>query len=380
MKKALLIIASVLVFHSCAVNLLVDFRPVTEAGYAMFGGVPERNFYSDIEIRDSLELVRRFELKGSHSNTSVTAGNGLIFTGDLSGRIYAFDIETGKSYGYKKYDGEISIAPALIGRRIYFVVNKRNEPNSTLVTFDFFDGKEINKYDLNGSVKSELLILNNRIVAVDNEGAVYNFNTAGYVEWSFDTKQKQNSHPSSDGKIIAWGTNEGKLIIFSAEQKKILDSFSADTSVTSGTAIDNHIIYFGDAAGNLYAYNYPQKKLLWKINTGAKIVNFPVQNDSLVISGNLKGMIYAVRKKSGALKWSLKIDGLINATPLMTKNILLQPDLNKKMYLIDVANGAIRETINYEGRAKLSPVYYRDYIIAGSDRGIVYIYNYKRGG
>ncbi|MGK9369568.1 outer membrane protein assembly factor BamB family protein [Melioribacter sp. Ez-97] len=380
MKKVLLIIASVLVFNSCVANLLVDYRPVDGNGYVMFGAVPERKFYSNIEIPDSLKLVRKLELKGSHANTSVIAGNGLIFTGDLSGRIYAFDIETGKSYGYKKYDGEISTAPALIGRRIYFVVNKRNKPNSVFVTFDYFDGKEINRYELNGSVSSELLILNDRIFIVDNEGEIYNFNTAGYVEWTFKTYEKQNSHPSSDGKIIAWGANNGKLIIFSEDRKKIVDTFKADASVTSGTVIDNRVIYFGDAIGNLYAYNYSRKKLIWKINTGAKIINFPVHNDSLVISGNLKGIINAVYKESGKLKWSVKIDGLVNATPLMTGNILLQPDLNKKIYLIDAANGEIRKTLHYDGRAKLNPVYYRDYIITGADRGIIYIYDYKSDG
>ncbi len=346
----------------------------------MFGEISERKFYSNINISDSLELINKLELKGSQSFTSVVAGNGLIFTGDLSGRIYAFDINSGKSYGYKKYDGEILLAPILIGRRIYFALNNRNKPYSTFVTFDYFDGREINRYDLDCTINSELLLLKDQIIAIDKRGKIYSFNTAGYPEWSYNTKQEQSSHPSSDGNIVAWGTNEGKLIIFSLEQKKIVDSFDADTSITSGSTIENHVVYFGDAIGNLYAYNYLHKKLLWKVYTGAKIVNFPVYNDSLVIIGNLKGIINAVGKIDGKLKWSVKTNGLIDSTPFLTRNILLQPDLNKKLYLIDVASEKIKKIINYDGRVKLSPLCYKNYIITGADRGIIYIYNYMQDG
>jgi len=362
---------------SCSKPIFLKNMGSDEPGYFMFGKTPERNFYHEKAITENLELLWNAQTHGSHSNTSFVIYNDHLFIGDLSGRIYVFEKNSGKLIGYEKFNGSIDISPVLYKLRFYFVLNDREEFYSRFIVFDFINGKILSEDKIFSSVSNELIRLEDGIAVYSDNGEIIKYNYAGIREWTTQTKTTSLSSPCSDGVTIFCANTKGELLFVDTKngdikyQEKISDHFE------SGLTFDGENLFLGNNNGVLLSFHIQTKRINWLINTGARIISTPVFDNQKIIVGNLSGNIFAVDKKSGKKLWSLKTNGIINTTPLLTKTFLIQPDLNKKLHLINPHIGAIVKSIDYEGRVKLSPIIFDDILYLGSDRGQIFAYKIK---
>lgn len=365
---------AVVTINSCSHEFSIKEFTYDNSGINMYGRVPERNFWLNVYVKDSLELLWEAETSGSQSNTSVITNGNFLFVCDLSGRIYCFNMQTGKSLGYYKYNGAISVAPVINKLRIYFVVNLKNESFSIFVMKDIVSGKTLSEIKIEGSINNEMLKLEDGIIILSDHGELIKINFAGVKEWSLKTKQATHCIAASDGKVIAFGNDAGELIFVSVNEGIILSRQKISDYPLASITIDYDLIFFTDASGKLFCYDYTNKKLLWQFKTGSNIRSIPVFNSKSVFVGNLSGKIYSIRKNDGKLLWLLDTKGIINTTPLLLRNYLIQPDFNKKIYFINQENGQIIRTLYFESRIKLTPVIFDDIIFFGVDRGKILAY------
>lgn len=345
-----------------------------QPGYFMYGKVPERKFFENVTINDSLQLIWSAETVGSQGNTSVVIYNDLLFVGDLSGRVYVFDRATGKLLGYEKYSGSIPIAPVINNLRMFFVVNDFNEKYSTLNNFDFLGGKILSASKIFGSVQNEMLKLNDGIVVLSDQGELIKFNLAGLRRWSAATKLTTKSSPASNGELILFGNDKGELIAISAMNGKIIYRTKLSAGIEGNVCIDNAAAYIGANDGKLFSVKISDGKVNWYFDTNDKIVTAPVYNKNQIFVGNLAGKIFCLNKADGKLIWKTQTHGVLNATPWLFKNYLVQPDLNRKVYFINTQTGKIERRYEFERRVKLSPVFYDGILYLGVDRGIINAY------
>jgi len=91
--KKILIIGSMIVFLlGCGKSFIKITARLDSDPYPMFGKTSARNFYVPVTVSDSLVLIWENEVHGSFTNSSVTVYDEYVFTSDLGGRIYVFDI------------------------------------------------------------------------------------------------------------------------------------------------------------------------------------------------------------------------------------------------------------------------------------------------
>lgn len=361
-------------FSSCTQPMVIKYVSSEEPGHVMYGKVPQRNFYENTFINEKMLKLWTSETNGSQANTSVIIYDDYLFVTDLSGRIYAYDKNTGKRIGYEKYKGAISIAPIINKLRIYYVVNHRLERYSTFYMRDFTSGKTLSEVNIEGSVNNEMIRTESGILILTDNGEHLKINYGGTIEWAVKTKTTAQCNPASDGKIVVWGTQKGELIFASSDDGKIIYKNKMCEGIESGITIDNNVLFFGDITGKLYAYDYENHKIIWSYNTGAKIKSTPVFNSESVFIGNLAGNIFSIDKLTGKRNWKVETKGVINTTPLLVNNFLIQPDYNKKIHFINPIVGQTVHILAYDRRVKLSPVYYDGIIYTGSDRGEIHAY------
>ncbi len=340
----------------------------------MYGKVPQRNFYEDVSISDSLQLIWKAETNGSQSNTSFIINNDFLFVSDLSGRIYGFNIYSGNSSGFYKYSGSISVAPIINKLRIYFTINLKSENYSLFVMKDINNSKTLSETKIRGSVNSEMLKMKDGIVVLSDRGELIKFNYAGMKIWSIDTKISTHSITASDENIILFGNDKGEIFIISSSEGKILFREKISDDIINGITLENNTAYFCDSSGKLFSFNIQSKKINWVFNSKSNIVTVPVFDSKNIFIGNLSGKIFSIFKNDGKLKWSIDTKGVINSTPLLFNNYLIQPDFNKKIYFINTENGKIKKTLKFETRVKMTPVYYNGLIFFGVDRGQIFAY------
>lgn len=365
---------SLLFLLSCTQPIAFKNMIIGGSGYFMFGKNPSRTFYQNLSIEPDINLKWSAETSGSQTNTSVIIYDNILFVGDLSGKLYAFDRTSGKMFGYEKYTGSLSVAPIVSNLRIFILLNQFNEKYSVLKLFDYLNGNVLLESKLYGSVQNEMLKLSDGIVVLTDQGEIIKFNFIGSREWSLNTKVTSKSSPASNGDLILFGNENGELIAVSSQTGEIKYKTKISGGIEGDLSIDGDYAYFGDNKGKLFCVSVNEGKILWTVDTKNKILSSPVLNNENVFVGNLAGKIFCINKSFGKLIWETDTGGIINTTPTLFKNYLVQPDLNRKVFFIDTNNGEITKTYDFERRVKLSPVYYDGILYLGVDKGIINAY------
>lgn len=340
----------------------------------MYGGVPSRDFYVPVDLGDSLKQVAELDAYGSFANTTPVIYDNYIFMADLSGRVHAFNVDSGKTIGYEKFGGTIEIAPVLYNFRMFNVINESEKRFSTISYFDFFVHKILAEIPIPGKVTNEMLKLDDGIIVLTDEGTLYKINYAGIKDWSVKTNVNVYGSPAYSDGLIVFGNIKGELVAVNEKTQKIEYRKKICQSIEGGATISEGNIFIGDAQGVLYSIDLKSGTINWRFDTGTKIKSIPVFNDDQVFIGNLNGDLFSVDKKSGQKIWETATEGIINTTPLLFNDYLVQPNVARKVFLIDIKNGDIVKTIEYDRRVKTTPVYYQHKLFIGVDKSSMFVY------
>ena len=344
---------------------------------SMFGENESRNFYMPISISDSLKLLWENSINGSFPNSSVTTYGNYIFINDLSGRVYCFNADSGKSEGKLKYsDGAVYTTPVIRNGIVIFAVAHSDENTSDLYYYDFREGKTSFDKEIKGRVLTELIRTDDGIIFNTEDGKVYSYDFNGYKQWEYETGSMVHSSPAIGNNTVVFGNDDGEIIGNNSKLGSLVYKEKIGKPFYGGAAVNGNTVYIGNDDGFIYALNISNGKVIWRYNTGSRIIMVPAVNKNDLFVGNLVGEFFSLKKETGELNWKIETKGLLNASPLVTDNIILVPDLNKSIHFLDVKSGEILKTMNLEGRCKLSPVIYKDKLYIGYDDGILRAYEF----
>ena len=376
MKYLLSALISLSFLFGCSPSIIKIKPEAADEIYSMFGKTPERNFYTPQSIGDTLIKKWENDVNGGFSYTSVTVYGSYVFASDLSGRIFCFNNNNGKSVGKLRYKGAVFSAPVIEKKNIIFAVASENDNITNLISYNFILGKETYNIEIKGKVLTEIIKADSSIIFNTNNGKIFRYAFYGEKRWEFDSKSFVHSSPAVDegivflgndrGEIIAVNFNNGKLIY----RKKIGEPFYAGATIRSGIA------FIGNDNGKLYAVNLKSGNIKWEFDSHARITMVPAVKGDTMIVGNLAGDLYALKKSDGTPIWKIKTGGLLNATPLIAGNSIILPDFDKKFYLINLRTGKIFKTYYLDGRAKLSPVIADSTLFIGYENGNICAYKF----
>lgn len=342
---------------------------------SMYGKIPERNFFYDFPLSDSLKFLWTTEANGSFSNSSVVYYDQYVFVSDLSGRVFCYNISDGKKIGQLKTKGSIFSTPYIDINKIIYVSAMMDENKSVLTYFNIHENEILKEIDITGRVITEMLINKGNVILCTETGRVYSFNNNGEKNWEVKTSSRIHSSPVVGGSHIYFGNDNGEIIAMntatgdSVYRKKIGSSFQGGGSISG----DN--LYIGNDNGSLYCVDYKSGNVNWEYKTQSRIVMTPAIDNENVYAGNLSGEFFALNKNTGTVIWNKKLGTLFNTAPLVASNYLLIPDLFKKMYFTDKLTGEIKKSIEYGSRIKLTPVIFnKKILIIGYDDGVIDAY------
>jgi outer membrane protein assembly factor BamB len=342
-------------------------------GVFTFGLNNERSFNYESEIGDSISILWTAETNGSQNYSSPVIYDDILFIGDLSGRLYAFDRNSGAQFGYKKFDGAIEITPVVNNFRIICIVNNLEEKYSTMAVYDYLNGRILSETIINGKVNAELLKYEDGVVVVTTVGEIIKFNYAGNVIWKTNLKRTTYASPTSDDKFIYLGNSDKEILKIELSSGLVISKNNFINSIESKLTLNDGNIFFGDNGGIVYCVN-SNLETIWKYDTGSKIINSIAADDNSIIASNLAGNIYSLNKNDGSLNYSIVTGGMVSATPLIFNDNVLIPLVDKKMILVNKKTGVIISELSFDRRLKTTPIYYENILYFGSDRGLIHAY------
>lgn len=377
LKNKILLFALLLSLAGCARSIIKYTAKTDEAPYTMFGKIPSREFYVPEFLSDSLILKWESEMYGSFPNSSVSIYEDMVFINDLSGRIFCYNIETGKQIGKLKYSsGAVYSTPIPFRNIVVFPVAQEKDNYTELVYYNFQSGEETELIEIPGRVLTNLLVAEDDIIFTTEIGSAYRYSILGKQKWETNTWVPTRSDPALFDNLLLFGNDFGEIIALDVSTGDSVYVREIGGSFFCGLTISDSIIYCGNENGNLYAINLQDGEIIWQLHTGARISMTPAADSENIYVGNLAGCFYSVSKNSGEVNWKTCLSGIFNSTPLVSENIIVLPDVLFSIHLLNKANGERLKTINLEGRAKLSPVYFRDLLFIGFDDGILRAYEF----
>ena len=283
-------------------SISLDVKKVSSS-HSMFGENESRNFYLPLTISDSLKLVWESSINGSFPNSSVTTYEDYVFINDLSGRIYCFNADSGKTEGKLKYnDGAVYTTPVVNDGIIIFAVAHSDENTSDLFYYDFRDGNTLYDKEIKGRILTEIIKTEDGIIFNTEDGRVFKYDFNGYKQWEFETNSRVHSSPALGNNIIVFGNDDGEIIGINSKLGNLIYSEKIGKPFFGGAAIDGNTVYIGNDGGFIYALNLSDGKVIWKYETGSRIIMVPAFNKNDLIFGNLKGELFSFKKRNRATK------------------------------------------------------------------------------
>jgi eukaryotic-like serine/threonine-protein kinase len=372
--RKLIFLPLILLIGCSASGIKLGGTPGKPEVYPMFGKTFEREFFTSVTINDSLSLKWEAETNGSFPQSSVTYYGNNIFVNDLSGRVYCFDLQTGKIKGQIKHKGPVFTTPQIYKHTLIYAETIMDQDKSIFRIFNFIDGRTLADKEISGRVMTEMLMIENNIYFITERGLLYKFNQIGEQLWIKDIKESVHSSPVSDGKVIFISTDKGDILALDAEDGKILYRKKMGSAITSGMTVYKQNLFFGNVRGVLFSVNKNDGEINWQFNSGFKITATPVIKNDEIFIVNLAGNIHSVNASSGKENWKDSTGGVLNSTPLLAENTLIIPDLKNRILFSDTKNGKIKKILDLPNRAKLSPVITDNILIIGFDRGVMRAY------
>jgi outer membrane protein assembly factor BamB len=368
----------VLLFISgCARSVIKYATKLDENPYQMYGKNPSREFYLPASISDSLVLKWESEANGSFPNSSVSVYDDLVFINDLSGRIFCFNIESGKKIGSLKYSGgSVYSNPIPYRTKIIFPVAQDKDNLTDLIIYDYNQGKEIEDIELPGRVLTQMIAVKDEVLFTTEVGIVYKFNSSGKKIWETHTRVPTRSSPALINNLFIFGNDDGEIIALNTSSGDSVYAKKIGGHFFSGLTISENVIYIGNDNGLVYALNASDGEIIWQFDTRARIKMEPAADSQNIYIGNLKGNFYSFDKKSGKENWRTDFTGILNTTPLITENLIILPDVLFSIHFLNKKNGEIVRSIPLDGRTKLSPVIHKNTLFIGFDDGVIRAYEF----
>lgn len=377
LKHKIFLLVVLLLISGCARSVIKYATKLDENPYQMYGKNPSREFYLPSSISDSLVLKWESEANGSFNNSSISVYEDLVFINDLSGRIFCFNIETGKKIGSLKYSsGSVYSTPIPLRSKIIFPVALEKDNLTELIIYDYSQGKELEAIEFPGRVLTQMIAIDDAVLFTSEVGIAYRFNSSGKKIWETHTRVPTRSSPAMVDDLFIFGNDNGEIMALNSSSGDSVYVQKVGGHFFSGLTISENVIYGGNDDGFVYALNVADGGIIWQFDTGARIKMEPSVDEQNIYIGNLNGNFYSLNKHNGNENWRTDFKGILNTTPLITENMIILPNVLFEIHLLSKQSGEIIKSIPLDGRAKLSPIIHRNILFIGYDDGVLRAYEF----
>jgi outer membrane protein assembly factor BamB len=373
MSKFLLIIFLFLIC-SCSTLRIQGPVKITESDWIQYGNSPQRHNIASHVVKPPLELVWIYDAQAGFGKNSPLVFDKFILIGTLGEEIQIIDAETGKRVGVRGVESAVEGTPAIYR---YKIIVPSAYGKETLECFDITSGRRIWAKKI-GYIEASLLVLDSILIVGTLDGKLYSFiiGKDKLVErWRFSASKPIRSSPASDGKIVAFGCDDGNIYCVDIEKGKLRWKYKTDAPIFAPISIGSDVVIAGSLDGSIYAIEINTGELAWKFDANSKIYGGFAVKDTIALVGTASGKLLAINIKDGSKMWEFGAGSIINSSPIVSGNTVYFGSLDKNIYALDISTGNLIWKFETRGRIKTSPVIWKDMlIIAGEDK---YLYGFK---
>ncbi len=204
------------------------------------------------------------------SESSPVVANGLVYTADWNGRVWAFVATSGKLRWVTKLRGQVKAAPTLSGNRLYV-----GDYSGRLYALDARDGTVLwqassqARLGGRGQFYSTPAAAYGRVYVGSTDGKLYSYGaTSGKLRWSHGTGGYVYSSPAVWRQRVYVGSYSKRFVCLDAATGDVEWTFTADGEISGSPTIVDGIVYFATLKRRTYALDALTGEQVWTYPDG----------------------------------------------------------------------------------------------------------------
>ncbi|MFL6675320.1 MAG: PQQ-binding-like beta-propeller repeat protein [Massilia sp.] len=245
----------------------------------------------------------------------VNYAHALVFSGDSTGLLHAFDLDSGAAAWTFQSSAPVYARPSAYVDTLFI-------PSSDGVLYAVATATGVKRwqYPASGNVTgifSAPQVAANRAFfgAWDNQVHAVDTGT-GLSLWSYQAGGKVNGGISLDASSLYVGTDTNQLLALDQADGTERWSLAMAGIVSGAPVVDSGRVYGGSFGGDFVCVDASAGTVIWRRNLDAPIPSSPALADGVLYFTTLAGTLYALDATSGATRASYELGATANGSPI----------------------------------------------------------------
>lgn len=357
-------------------------KPIND--WPLFRGDPESTGVARSSLPEDLEILWQYKVPGSNSafkSTAVIVRNQsnkkeTAYIADLDGKIFSFDLATGKKNWEYQAGISIEASPAYKDGKIFIgdidgnflcldeagkLVWKKEFETAFIGSANFF-GKGV----LLGGENAKLYFLDRK---------------DGSKIWEFEASdQIQSSITVGDGKAFLAGC-DGRFRLIDLKTGTESGSVEMGSPTCSTPAVSGGKAVVGTEQAEFICIDLKKVSAAWGFadeDGPASIRGAAAVKGNQVVFGARNRQVYSIDLKTGKQQWTRTLKGKIDSSPVIVGDRVFVGGGDGRLYILSLEDGEELWVKQLKGPLISSPAVGFEKLVIATDRGVVYCLGKKK--
>lgn len=349
------------------------------SAWPLFRGNPQMTGMAASSLPANLALLWSFRVKDGAFEVTAAIASGMAYIGDLDGKLYALDMNTGQKQWEFVTDDELvgfSAGSAMRDGLLYI-----GDVNGKFYCLNADEGKPVWSFQTEGEISSSPNFYKDNVLIGSQDGTLYCLNAkSGELVWKIAIGDQIRCSPTIAGNRGFLAGCDSRLHIIDLESgDKVADvPIDGPTGVTP--AVRGDLVFLGAESGTFYAVDWKKAEVAWKWEGGSNglgIRSSAAVTESLLLFGGRDKRLHALDPATGKEKWSFLTRGKIDSSPVVSGTRAYFGSADGRLYAVDLATGEKAWEYEASGRFLGSPAVVAGKLMIASDDGVVYCFGAK---
>ncbi|HMO15088.1 MAG TPA: PQQ-binding-like beta-propeller repeat protein [Pirellulaceae bacterium] len=314
--------------------------------WKLFRGNPRSNGVTKTELPIEMSVLWRFEVPRGAFESSPVIEAGVLYIGDLDGKVYALELETGETKWEFTTDDKLGFtsSPAIRDDLIYL-----GDITGLFYCLDK-QGNEKWRYQTNGEINSSANFFADNVLFGSQDGTLYCLNArSGEEIWKYEAKDQIRCSPTIVGEQVFLAGCDSQLQAVNLRDGTSLGSIDIESQTGVTPAAAGEFVYFGTHASGFWGINWKEMEVVWNMPVANSIQASPAVYNGIVVFGGHNRTIYGCDAASGEKVWEYRTRGKINASPVISANRVYVGSDDGRVYVFDLKTGELLNQIEVGG-------------------------------
>lgn len=364
------------IIRALALLILACASTTRAADWPLFRGDAQATGVVSGKLPESLEVLWKYEIPNGAFEGTPAIVDGVVYLGDLDGRVLALDLKSGEKKWEKKLETGFNASPAVRDGMIYL-----GDLDGVFHCFDAKDGTEKWKHETMAEINSGANFYKEFVLVGSQDATLYCLHgKSGELKWKFAIADQIRCSPTVVENRCFLAGCDGKLHIVDLDKGEAVSDVPIDSPTGSTPAARGEMVYFGNEGGVFFGINWKEAKTIWTWQDEKRSQAFrssaAVTDDAVIIGGRDK-VVRAFERMTNKVKWQFTARQRIDASPVVVGDRVYIAAADGRLYALGLKDGLEKWKFEGGGGFAGSPAVADDKLVIANDKGAIFCFGAK---